>query len=497
MKRYILFVCMLAGLLNGVNASGFEKKDRERQVEIASPGPDGFPVLISGAIPVTVNAYHPDSPVRQVSYSCFVNGKKLFTDRRLTQATDWSWKDIIHLPNRPVGKTIRIKATVVFTNGEKTEKEVSFTYHTRADLVDLRENWDNLAGDASHTGRSVSAVDPPLQMAWTVNIGALVERTSPVVHQGKIYLASIDQGRKSKAYLYALDSQTGNLRWKYPVIHSVKNTIVVEDSAVYAQTVDGSLHAIKTVDGSLKWGTQLHVSDRLPLTDGLAIADGVLYAGTGTGLCALNARNGKVLWENTAWSQGDATAATLTVGANRLIGSAQGLGLYGNDATTGELKWHLDGNGITQRAASPALHGGLLYVTSAQSLFIIDAATGLVIVRRSYPFDLSVTSTPLLTDRLIVFGSADNGLIAVDRETLDVEWQFAVPQAIETSPVLSGNTIYFGASDGNLYGVDKDSGQVVWQHRTGAPVLASVAISGNTLIAVDFGGNVYAFTTKR
>lgn len=499
MKRYILFLFLTMALFGQANTMSQQQhadENKTKKIEIASPGADGFPVLISGTIPLTVNTHHPHSKTRKVTYSCYIDGKKLCSDRQLKQMTDWSWRDVIHLPQRPVGKTIRIKATALFANGEKMEKEISFTYRKRANLVDLRDNWDNLAGNAAHTGASPVVLRPPLQMAWTVNIGANIEKASPVIYKGKIYVASVDEARKGKSYIYSLYSQTGELHWKYPVNNSIKNSIVVEDSAVYAQTIEGSLYAIKTVDGSLKWGTQLHVNEKSFLTEGLAIADSVVYAGTGLGLCALTARKGEVLWENKEWQQGDATAGTLTVGHNRVISTAQGLGMYANDATTGEMKWHIHKNGIDNHAATPAMHDGLLYATADHSLFIIDARTGNVIVRKTYPFDLTVSSTPLLTDNAIVFGSADSGLIAVDRETLELKWQFAVPQPIETTPILSGNTIYFGASDGNLYGVDKENGLQLWKHQTGAPVLASVALSGNALIAVDYGGNIYAFTQE-
>jgi len=481
-----------------------------KHIEIASPGTDGFPILISGAVPLTVNTYHSDSPTKEVSYTCMVDGKKLFTNRKMTQMTDWSWKDMIYLTHKPIGKTVTIKATATFRNGEKAEKEIRFTYNNRADLVNLDENWDNLLGNAQHTGVSSSPLPSPLEMVWTSNVGANIYMASPVIHKGKIYVASVDEDLKGKSYIYALESQTGRELWKYPVNNSIKNTIVMEDSAVYAQTAEGSLYAIKTVDGSLKWGTQLHVNGLPALIEGLVISDGVIYAGTGNGLCALNARNGKVLWENKDWQQGEGTTSTLTAGKGMLISSVQWRGLYGNDAETGKMKWHINKNGITNRGATPALHNGLLYVISSKSLFIIEAETGNTVVRKEFPFSVDVTSTPLLTDNSIIFGSVDNGLIAVDRETLDLRWQHLTGNAliqtapytrkasktIETSPVLAGNTVYFGASDGNLYGIDKESGEQTWKHTMGSPLFASVAISGNTLIAVDFGGNVYAFTSK-
>lgn len=133
-----------------------------------------------------------------------------------------------------------------------------------------------------------------------------------------------------------------------------------------------------------------------------------------------------------------------------------------------------------------------------------------MVVRRELPSSVDVVSTPLLTDREIVFGSANEGLIALDSETLEIKWKFQprdalvytspysskISATIETSPVLSGNTIYFGASDGTLYGINREDGQLIWKHETGAPVFGSVAVSGNALIAVDFGGNVYAFVER-
>lgn len=65
------------------------------------------------------------------------------------------------------------------------------------------------------------------------------------------------------------------------------------------------------------------------------------------------------------------------------------------------------------------MHGALLYLISDKSFFILEAATGEVIVRKPLPYNVDVTSTPLLTDKEIIFGSAQKGLIALDSETLE------------------------------------------------------------------------------
>lgn len=482
----------------------------DKHIEIASPGEDGYPVFMSGAIPLTVNTYHAASPTKEVTYTCLIDRKKLFTNRKLSQQTDWTWKDIVYVGNQAKGKTVTLQVTATFNNGETARKEIRFVHSARKPLTNLTENWTNLLGNAEHTGQAKTPLTPPLTMAWTNNIGANIYMTSPVIYKGNVFVASVDEDMKRKACIYGLNGQTGDILWKYYVDNSIKNTIVVEDDIVFAQSAQGTLYAISAKDGSLKWGNQLHVKGLPALIEGIVVSDGVVYAGTGSGLCAMKTETGERLWRNKDWQQGEGATSTLALGKGMLIGSAQWKGLYGNDARTGELKWQLNTGDIRNRGASPAIHDNLLYVTSGKSLFIIDPVKGNVIVRKEYPFSVDVTSTPLLTDKEIIFGSAQDGLIAVDKETLEVKWKFQTGDAliytspytrkvsvtIETSPVLAGNTVYFAASDGILYGVDKESGESRWKHSTGAPVFASMAVSGNTLVAVDFGGNVYAFTAQ-
>jgi len=116
----------------------------------------------------------------------------------------------------------------------------------------------------------------------------------------------------------------------------------------------------------------------------------------------------------------------------------------------------------------------------------------------------------LVTESEVVFGTSQSGLMALDRATLEVKWQFATTPSllytapytrhpcatIETSPVLVGGTVFFGASDGVLYAIDKEIGKCLWKHPTGSPIFGSVSVSGNGLFAVDFAGNVYGFVSE-
>lgn len=159
--------------------------------------------------------------------------------------------------------------------------------------------------------------------------------------------------------------------------------------------------------------------------------------------------------ENEGWGQGEGTTSTLTLGNNLLVAGVQWNALYGNDAKTGEKLWAVSDNGLRNRGASPAMHGALLYLISDKSFFILEAATGKVIVRKPLPYNVDVTSTPLLTDKEIIFGSAQKGLIALDSETLEenglVLWGMlwfipvliAVSLPLRLKPVRYGREILF------------------------------------------------------
>lgn len=491
-------------------ASELRYSYQDKSICIASPVEDQVPILSSGAVPVAVNIYSSAFSPKEVTYTCLADGKAIISGKRLQQSTDWSWNAELPLTAKQEGKVITLQVKVLFSNGETGEAKSEFTYQPDVPVVKLTADWNNLLGNPEHLGYAASALGQPLQMAWTNNVGANIFMTSPLVHKGKVYVASIDEDLKGEGHVYALDGTSGALLWKYPVRNSIKNTIAIEGNCLFAQDAQGYLYAIDVESGKLCWEKQLPVDGLPAVVEGLVASKGIVYAGTGKGLSALDTKTGNLIWQNKEWGQGNGATSTYSLGKGILVGSVQWGALYGNDAETGKLLWAVTENGLRNRGSSVAMHGNLLYLISNQSFFILEAASGKVIVRKELPASVDVTSTPLLTDKEVIFGTAGSGLMALDRETLEAKWQFATEDAliytspytkrksatIETSPVLSGNTVYVGASDGTVYGVNKEDGKLVWKHETGAPIFGSVAVSGNTLIVADFGGNVYAFSTK-
>ncbi len=481
-----------------------------KALEIASIGNLQAPVLESGKVPLSVNTYSTVSPAVKLSYDCTCRGEKTAENKPLKQNTNFNWYAELEVPSRWEGEHVTVTVKATFKNGEIAHSQKSFVYQTDKPAIALKGNWTNFLKDSRHEGNVSDSLRMPLQLAWVQNVGSNIFMTSPVIDQGNAFMASMDDNHTGKSSLVSMDIQSGRINWSYPVRNSVKNSIAVSDGLLLAQDVEGMLYAVHTSTGQLAWERKLNVQKiHSPLIEGVVVHNGILYAGSGTGLCAIRLKDGKELWRNNAWQQNHGSTATLSVENNVLIASSHWGELFAHDATNGKLLWRAEKDGIRHRSSSAIMQGGFLYLTSDNSLFVIDAKTGHIWIRKEMLYNVNVASSPLVTEQEIIFGTAQHGVVALDRKTLKEKWVFRTENAmlytspyvgkpastIESSPVLAGSTILVGGADGVIYALDKNNGSVVWKHVTGAPVLSSFAISGNVLLAADFGGSVYAFVS--
>lgn len=484
----------------------------DKHIAIASLDNLQASVSSEGKMPLSVNTYSTVSPTESVTYNYSVEDKLYTLNRKLEQKTDFNWVTEVSLPESALGKMVTVSVKAEYKNGEVAKTEHSFIYKgDTAPEIDVKGRvWDNLLGNARHIGVSSDSISGTLRLKWFNNIGSNIYMVSPLLENDRLFVASIDEDNKGRASVAALDAKSGKLIWKSSVDGSIKNSIALSAGKVLAQDIYGNLYAFSQNDGRLVWKKDLNSNSITALNDGLVAEGNIVYAGTGKSLCAVDVNTGNKIWQNKGWNSREGCTATLSVGPDFVIGHSHWGALYANDKSTGKYLWGESKDGLRNRSAAPAVYGNLLYLASKESFFIIDGNTGKVIVRKDLHTNVDVASTPLVTDSEIIFGTAENGLMALDKESLEKKWEFHTGPSliysspyvrnpsctVETSPVLSGDVVFFAASDGLIYGVNRKDGRLLWKHDTGAPVLASVCVAGNALFAVDFAGNVYGFVTN-
>lgn len=99
-----------------------------------------------------------------------------------------------------------------------------------------------------------------------------------------------------------------------------------------------------------------------------------------------------------------------------------------------------------------------------------------------------IRGTPALEKGLLVFGSYDNHLYALNAESGKLLWKYLTDGGVVSRPAFSGDNVCFGSEDHRLHVVSARTGSVLWTYFTGAPVRSSPFLAeGHVFIGSDDG----------
>ena len=211
--------------------------------------------------------------------------------------------------------------------------------------------------------------------------------------------------------LYMLDSRTGELVWKAATDGQIGGSPVEHNGVVYVGSADGNLYALDAKTGERLWVFRTSY----PLITPLIYKDRIFVGYNGGSFYCLNL-NGELLWTfNTgAW----VAAWPAAVEDGKLFFGSGDKNLY-CIGTDGQLQWKLP---FREWVLSPVVSAGKVYVGSGESLHCVS----------------------------------------VDGERL---WKTKTGGAVSYITV-AGQTVYFGSYDNKLYAVDKETGEVRWDVET-------------------------------
>ena len=335
--------------------------------------------------------------------------------------------------------------------------------------------------------------------------------SSPAVAGGTVYIGSFDGN------FYALDAQSGKLRWKFATegerrfsgrhLHGAEpaaemmpdpfdvflSSPALSDQTVYFGSGDGNVYALQADSGALRWkfhtGNVVHASP--------ALADGTVYVGSWDSFFyALDAASGQERWrfktgEDAGISNQVGIQSSAVIADGAVYFGCRDSHLYALDAKTGAQRWAFDNKG-SWVISSPSVRGGAVYFATSDSAMVraLDARTGALLFELSFnhwPF----FSSPALAGDYLYIGSHAGKLIAVDLKAKKTAWSFATDGAtgnaaaltnadgspnykaaftdsfydslvigtdrmmsvgaVLSSPVVDADTLYFGSWDGQLY----------------------------------------------
>lgn len=263
-----------------------------------------------------------------------------------------------------------------------------------------------------------------------------------------------------------------------------------------------------------------------------ALADGVLYLPTDTGIVALDATTGRERWR--AAGYGDV-----------VVVDGDGLIVHGDIASEtpslarlrradGSVVWTAEA-GQQQPMWNPIVANGVGYTPSGTGFITFDPATGkelwrvplairasrgaavangmavlgdvtgnvygISISKRTVVWTVKLDATtvghPAIANGAVyvpVSGGAKSLLVTLDAATGAVKWRFAAPSgAVVRSPAVDGTTVYLPCDDGTMYALNAATGASVWNVHIAGPVgVNPPALVGDTLYFTSKGGIVNA-----
>jgi len=393
-------------------------------------------------------------------------------------------------------------------------KQIKWKFHTSGRVISSPAVVGGVAYFGSTDGNLYAVNIASGKLTWKFATGSWVV-SSPAVASGIVYFGSYDSN------FYAVDATTGQLKWKFQTggerryagkhLHHLEpaaermpdpwdfflSSPSVWNGVVYFGSGDGNVYALDANSGALKWkfqtGDVVHSSP--------AIADGTLYIGSwDTYLYALDAGNGKEKWR---FKTGDDPEFHNHVGIQASPAVVDGVvyfgcrdaNVYAVDATTGKQKWSFSVGGSWVNN-SAAVHEGKVYVATSipGNLGALDAKTGSLLFK--LPTGTPVFSSMALASGVLYVGNFGGKLTAIDVKAQKPSWEFETDGAkqnagaytnadgtfkfealfpsehlfyddmviavgkilsmgtILSSPVVVGDVVYVGSTDGNLYALE-------------------------------------------
>jgi len=373
----------------------------------------------------------------------------------------------------------------------------------------VNPEWPQSGGYANHAMHHLEVADN-IERVWSADIGSGVSSSeprlpSPVIGDGRIYTMdsehevsaydtesgkrlwrtdladdeedddaivggiAYEQGRvfatTGFAKVVALEAATGKELWRRKIGLPMHSAPTVRGGRVFVITVDNTIHALSSYDGSTLWTfsaiteTASLLGDASPAVDG-----GVVVAPFSSGeLVALKAENGRVLWTDSLASRRrtDELASISQIRALPVIDRGRVFAIsYGGvaaaiDLRTGRRNWDKEVGGLQ----TPWVAGRYVFlVTDEAELVCLSWGNGSVIWVTELgaygdPEDLEDpilwTGPVLVGDRLIVAGS--NGeAVAVSPYDGHLLGKLEMPDGVTVPPLVANGTLYILSDDAEL-----------------------------------------------
>lgn len=313
---------------------------------------------------------------------------------------------------------------------------------------------------------------------------------------------------------YALDKNTGRVRWSYNIKQDGDQTSFHDDPLVAGDSIiigtdagsQGHIYAFDRATGKVRWKYLVRTADLEDfgvVSDFVRKGDAVYAVAKGDDLLCLDLATGKVRWHfassfdrrHTAWENSPA------VDGDTILFDGQDGFVYALDAQSGKLIWKTN---LRSRAlTSPVIIGDSFYVGSATQFYRLRANDGKIVSTFPIPIkpwrNLTVSRNRLLAISSDLFYSKmPSELLSLDLVSHRVQWQAKFPaNNLYTVWPYVWNGEVLASDSGHLYAYRETDGSLAWSHSFPGQQVRGIGVTPKTLYLGTMHGMIYAFTPPK
>lgn len=224
------------------------------------------------------------------------------------------------------------------------------------------------------------------------------------------------------AEVFAIDNESGELRWRSPIGSEVLSTPVSQGNVIVVHAVDGSITALHRTDGSVAWRHLERVPSLSLRGSGKPlIVDNRVMIGNADGqVIALNLQDGSLLWRATIATARGRTDLERMVDVDADLAEAQGViyaaayqgAVAAINGASGQLLWTRE---ISSQSGL-AIDGEALYLTDeVGDVWALSRQNGATLWKQSV-LHRRALSAPAQQGRYLVVGDFDGYLHWINKE---------------------------------------------------------------------------------
>lgn len=327
---------------------------------------------------------------------------------------------------------------------------------------------------------------------------------APVFANQSLFVATSDDGYPKESAIIRVD-MNGREIWRLKTKGSVKNSMILEDGALYALDSEGYLLSVDADSGKIIKETAIP-SKKLSYIPGEMVSDGDELIIPGSDRIYIYGKKDFTLRKEIPAPNFVAPVSKPLVYRGRIYWAKHWSGLTVIDRENGDvINYNKD---VIDSVASPIAVDDKIFFPTRYRIVCTDLSGNLLYENGGYPeCAFATVSQPVYHGGKLYVGTTYGGVVEFDAKTLEELRKFEcggalIPafsytpigaRASAGTPLIDDGRLIFASVDGSIYFYDLDSGKLIKKVNVGAPIISGITKTDDGFATLDFDCKITFF----